>query len=65
MSLVELQCMIVALHGRTHLPFDVLLQISKNDKSLACNYHPVSLTYVTCNMFELNIECSNIMTHLN
>ena len=36
----------------------------KCDKSLACNYHPVSLTCVPCNLLE-HIVCSNIMAHLD
>ena len=36
----------------------------KGDRSLACNYRPVSLTCVPCKLLE-HIVCSNIMTHLN
>ena len=36
----------------------------KSDRSLACNYHPVSLTCVPCKLLE-HIICSNIMTHLD
>ena len=36
----------------------------KGDISLACNYHPVSLTCVPCKLLE-HIVCSNIMTHLD
>ena len=35
----------------------------KGDRSLACNYHPVSLTCVPCKLLE-HIVCSNIMAHL-
>ena len=46
-----------------------LLQISvpffkKSDKSLECNYRPVSLTCVPCKLLE-HIVCSNIMAHLD
>ena len=34
----------------------------KSDRSLACNYRPVSLTYVPCKLLEV---CSNIMAHLD
>ena len=36
----------------------------KSDRSLACNYRPVSLTCVPCKLLE-NIVCSNIMAHLD
>ena len=36
----------------------------KNDRSLACNYRPVSLTCVPCKVLE-HIVCSNIMAHLD
>ena len=36
----------------------------KSDRSLACNYHPVSLTCVPCKLLE-HIVCSNIMAHLD
>ena len=36
----------------------------KVDRSLACNYRPVSLTCVACKLFE-HIVCSNIMAHLD
>ena len=36
----------------------------KGDRSLACNYRPVSLTCVPCKLLE-HIECSNIMAHLD
>ena len=36
----------------------------KGDKSLACNYRPVSLTCVPCKLLE-HIVCSNIMPHLD
>ena len=36
----------------------------KGDRSLACNYRPVSLTCVPCKLLE-HIVCSNIMAHLD
>ena len=36
----------------------------KSDRSLACNYCPVSLTCVPCKLLE-HIVCSNIMAHLD
>ena len=36
----------------------------KGDRSLACNYRPVSLTCVPCKLLE-HIVCSNIMSHLD
>ena len=36
----------------------------KADRSLACNYCPVSLTCVPCKLLE-HIVCSNIMSHLD
>ena len=36
----------------------------KSDRSLACNYRPVSLTCVPCKLLEL-IVCSNIMAHID
>ena len=36
----------------------------KADRSLVCNYRPVSLTCVPCKLLE-HIVCSNIMSHLN
>ena len=36
----------------------------KGDRSLACNYRPVSLTCVSCKLLE-HIVCSNIMAHLD
>ena len=36
----------------------------KSDRSLACNYHPVSLTCVPCKLLE-HIVCSKIMAHLD
>ena len=35
----------------------------KGDRSLACNYRPVSLTCVPCKLLE-HMVCSNIMAHL-
>ena len=37
--------------------------LKKGDRSLACNYRPVSLTCVPCKLLE-HIVCSNIMAHL-
>ena len=36
----------------------------KSDRSLACNYRPVSLTCVPCKLLE-HIVCPNIMSHLD
>ena len=36
----------------------------KSDRSLACNYRPISLTCVPCKFLE-HIVCSNIMAHLD
>ena len=36
----------------------------KGDRSLACNYRPVSLTCIPCKLLE-HIVCSNIMAHLD
>ena len=36
----------------------------KGDRSLACNYRPVSLNCVPCKLLE-HIVCSNIMAHLD
>ena len=36
----------------------------KGDRALACNYCPVSLTWVPCKLLE-HIVCSNIMAHLD
>ena len=36
----------------------------RGDRSLACNYRPVSLTCVACKLLE-HIVCSNIMAHLD
>ena len=36
----------------------------KSDRSLACNYRPVSLTCVPCKLLE-HMICSNIMAHLD
>ena len=40
------------------------LLFKKGDRSLACNYRPVSLTCIPCKLFE-HIVCSNIMAHLD
>ena len=42
--------------------------IKKGDRSLACNYRPVSLTCVPCKLLEHIVHvhvCSNIMPHLD
>ena len=36
----------------------------KSDRSLVCNYRPVSLTCIPCKLLE-HIVCSNIMAHLD
>ena len=36
----------------------------KGDRSLACNYRPISLTCIPCKLLE-HIVCSNIMGHLD
>ena len=36
----------------------------KRDRSLGCNYRPVSLTCVLCKLLK-HIVCSNIMAHLD
>ena len=36
----------------------------KDERSLACNYRPVSLTYVPCKLLELKV-CSNTLAHLD
>ena len=36
----------------------------KGDRALACNYRPVSMTWVPCTLLE-HIVCSNIMAHLD
>ena len=36
----------------------------KGDRSVACNYRPVSLTCVPCKLLE-HIVCPNIMAHLD
>ena len=38
--------------------------LKKGDRSLACNYRPVSLTCVPCKLL-VHIVCSNIMAHLD
>ena len=44
--------------------FEVEPLFKKGDRSLACNYRPVSLTCVLCKLLE-HIVCSNIMAHLD
>ena len=46
------------------IPKEWSLANKKGDRSLACNYRPVSLTYVPCMLLE-HIVCSNIMAHLD
>ena len=41
-----------------------IFPVQKGDRSLACNYRPVSLTCVPCKLLE-HIVCSNIMAHLD
>ena len=36
----------------------------KSDRSLVCNYRPVSLTCIPCKLLE-HVVCSNIMAHLD
>ena len=43
---------------------DICPLFKKGDRSLACNYRPVSLTCVPCKLLE-HIVCSNIMAHLD
>ena len=43
---------------------DICPLFKKSDRSLACKYHPVSLTCVPCKLLE-HIICSNIMAHLD
>ena len=38
--------------------------LKKGDRSIACNYRPVSLTCVPCKLLE-HIVCSNIMANLD
>ena len=45
-------------------PANVCPLFKKRDRSLACNYRPVSLTCVLCKLLE-HIVCSNIMAHLD
>ena len=50
---------------RTNRPIANICPLSKkSDRSLACNYRPVSLAYVRCKLLE-HIVCSNIMAHLD
>ena len=44
-------------------PFMEDIVVTK-EGSLACNYRPVSLTFVPCKLLE-HIVCSNIMAHLD
>ena len=46
-------------HLQTLVPYS-----KKGDRSLACNYRPVSLTCVPCKLLE-HIVCSNFMAHLD
>ena len=41
-----------------------MLRVRKGDRSLACNYRPISFNCVPCKLLE-HIFCSNIMTHLD
>ena len=50
-------------NGKGVAPFICPL-FKKCDRSLACNYRPVSLTCVPCKLLE-HIVCSNIMAHLD
>ena len=43
---------------------NISLLFKKGDRSLACNYRPVSLTCAPCKLLE-HIVCSNIMAHLD
>ena len=43
---------------------NICLLFKKGDRSLACNYRPVSLTCVPCKLLK-HIVCSNIMAHLD
>ena len=43
---------------------NISLLFKKGDRSLACNYRPVSLTCVPCKLLE-HIVCSNIMANLD
>ena len=43
---------------------NIIPLFKKGDRSLACNYRPVSLTCVSCKLLE-HIACSNIMAHLD
>ena len=45
-------------------PANICPLFKKSDRSLACNYRPVSLTCVPCKLLE-HIVCSNIMAHLD
>ena len=44
--------------------FGYTYNTKRSDRSLACNYRPVSLTCVPCKLLE-HIVCSNIMAHLD
>ena len=43
---------------------NICLLFKKSDRSLSCNYRPVSLTCVPCQLLE-HIVCSSIMAHLD
>ena len=49
---------------RNEVSFLISPLFKKGDRSLACNYRPVSLTCVPCKLLE-HIVCSNIMAHLD
>ena len=57
----------VSWHGWNHKEWslaNICPLYRKGDKALACNYRPVSLTYIPCKLLE-HIVCSNIMAHLD
>ena len=43
---------------------NICLRFKKSDRSLACNYRPVSLTCVPCKLLK-HIVCSNMLAHLD